>query len=87
MIEAKASNAIVLLPSGSVALVGGFGATYDQSATQIFDPVTMTFSPEAEMITSREYCEAVTLKDGRILVVGGTSSTATILKSAELFGN
>lgn len=56
-------------------LIGGTGL----KSTEIFDPETVTFTPSGSMSIVRDYHSAVVLKDGKVLVTGGSySPTAEI---------
>jgi cellulose synthase/poly-beta-1,6-N-acetylglucosamine synthase-like glycosyltransferase/transposase len=70
-------NGKVLLTGGGSA--GGGGTT----STEIFDPNTGTFSAGAGMNHSRTLHDAVTLPNGKVLVVGADAGTGTT--AAEIF--
>jgi hypothetical protein len=73
-----------LLPDGKVLVCGGaydsWWVTMDASGmfgTEIYDPVTDSFSAGPYMRTQRRYHTATTLQDGRILIVGGDRQCQT----------
>jgi hypothetical protein len=74
------------LTDGRVLVTGGLtpqGAgpiTVATAATEIFDPATGAFAAGPDLTTPRFNHSAVTLADGRVLVLGGNG-----LRSAELF--
>ena len=82
-----------LLSDGRVLLVGGVDTTTGQHSVAtalLFDPVMKRFEPTGEMRTARTQPHALTLADGRVLVLGGwsevgPSSNQTALSSAELY--
>jgi hypothetical protein len=83
----------VLLRNGKVLVAGGVtidvGGQLDAavlfgnplSSTELYDPVTKTWSPGAPMAIGRVGHAMVVLADGRVLVVGGTRDPA----AAELY--
>jgi hypothetical protein len=74
-----------LLRDGRVLIVGGWVYGSDGLSTaHVFDPTTGTFSPTGSLSTARPGCTAVSLANGRVLVVGGVTSTG-FLASAEVY--
>ncbi len=68
-----------LLADGRVLVVGGYGEssnTIGISNAEIFDPVSLTWTPVPNMQYRRWYPTATTLSDGRILVTAGWQTTA-----------
>ena len=70
----------VRLPDGRVLVTGGIGRCDSQvcdtlSSTEIYDPQSGQWTTAASMPTKRVGHVAVTLIDGRVLVVGGCVST------------
>lgn len=86
MTQPRAGHSIALLPDGRVLLSGGFreldangnGVGYLATA-EIFDPTTGTFEPAQDMCGGNDFClprahaPAVTLDNGRVILVGGES--------------
>ena len=73
---ARALHQATLLPDGRVLLSGGFGLppaanAPDASQSEIYDPVSGHFSPAGALRAGRMLHSAVSLTDGRVLVVGG----------------
>jgi hypothetical protein len=69
-----------LLQNGTVLIVGGaLTSASDPDATaEVYDPVTGIFTmTRGAMATAREQHTATLLADGRVLIVGGTTSTGT----------
>jgi hypothetical protein len=69
----------MLLPDGTVLIVGGYlfgGATV--ATTELYDPVSGTFSTGREMVTSRCCHTATLLNDGRVLIAGGNTAISTL---------
>lgn len=95
MNTARTEPVAALLDDGT-ALVAG-GAYVDRagyrvlSSAEIYDPDTALWSPTGGMLAARRDARAVTLSDGRVLVVGGSSTgrrlsdAYTIVQSAEIF--
>lgn len=69
------------LPDGRVMVLGGTGLVGGVNAslasTEIFDPATGLWSAGASMSVARSGAKAVTLSDGKIVVVGGVGTAAT----------
>ncbi len=75
-----------LLGSGQILLAGGSGtdtATATSSA-ELFDPLTGLSRSTAPMLAAREGHAIAALSGGRLLVVGGQSSS-TVLASTEIY--
>jgi hypothetical protein len=76
-----------LLSDGRVAVMGGSEMT-DTGAflptIEIFDPVTKTWSLGPKLLTPRLSVSSIRLKDGRVLIAGGTGVDA-LLTSTEIF--
>jgi len=86
--EPHLGGTISLLPDGKV-LVAGVGTEsgwYTITATaEIYDPATGTWSLTGSMNVARGSHRAVTLADGRVLVVAGLGSGHVWLDSAEIY--
>jgi hypothetical protein len=68
-----------LLSDGRILVVGGFGGTAGNmgiSNAEICDPTAKTWTPVPNMAYKRWYPTAVTLPDGRILVMAGWQTSA-----------
>jgi hypothetical protein len=70
----------VQLPDGRVMTVGGYGTTTTGNLgivdTNIFDPVTQTWTRVANMHLPRWCPDVVELADGRYVAISGTSSSS-----------
>lgn len=76
--RARWATASALLPDGRVLVVGGTtGVTsMDAVATAtVFDPHTGRWSAVTDMLQARAYPMAITLRDGSVLVAGGSRDT------------
>ena len=73
----RASHAAATLPDGRVLITGGLvlvgagPATQESAATELFDPAAGTFSDGPSLLSTRASHSAVSLADGRVLIVGG----------------
>jgi len=73
-----------LLADGRVLIAGGYGPDRTFSArAELYDPVTGTFAPTGQLTTPRAGHEAILLANGKVLLVGGDSSSVDI--TAELY--
>jgi Domain of unknown function (DUF1929)/Fibronectin type III domain len=70
----------VQLPDGRIMVIGGYGITttgnYGLVDTNIFDPVTQTWTRAANMHMPRWYPDLVELADGRYVAISGNSTNA-----------
>ena len=81
MSEVRSSHTQTLLSDGRVLIAGGYGeATKDGhnssapklASAEIWNPDTGRFSPTGSMEAANAMAAAVSLGDGRVLIVGGT---------------
>ena len=86
---ARYQPSAALLADGRVLVAGGVYAdenSFDTRASaELFDPGTGKWSVTGSMKTARSAASAVTLDDGRVLVVGGVDSDGDPLRTAEVF--
>ena len=74
MKEERMSPVLFELPNGNVMVIGGLSGARDPLiSTEILDSNTGTFSMGPDMIRSHNEMGAVTLNDGRFMVIGGSS--------------
>ena len=78
MSQHRSGHTLTLLPDGRVLAVGGIGPLGDDdyivhSDTEIFDPVTNTWSPGPELSQPRAIHSATLMPDGSVLIAGGVS--------------
>ncbi|HEY3834437.1 MAG TPA: galactose oxidase-like domain-containing protein [Acidimicrobiia bacterium] len=95
MPQARTDMNSVLLPDGTILVVGGNGANeFDDAYTQslLYDPATDTWTPMASQVYRRAYhSTAVLLPDGRVLSAGdngplpGGRSTLEVYSPPYLF--
>jgi hypothetical protein len=88
----RVGAAAAALSDGRVLVVGGtdMASTYYSGITplqsaEIFDPAAETFSPTGPMTVPRLAPAAASLRDGRVLVAGGSDILRDALQSAEIF--
>lgn len=76
---ARAAHSATRLADGRVLVAGGYterGQTFASAATaEIYDPIAHTWTSTTPMNDARDSHQAVLLRDGRVLVIGGTVST------------
>lgn len=75
----RAMHTSTLLPSGKVLVVGGTGVGGAALAsTELYDPLTHTWSAGPALAVARAYHTASLLRSGKVLVVGGYDGSAFI---------
>ena len=77
-----------VLNDGRVLLAGGvqnIGFRSELSSAELYDPVAGTFTATGSMRTAREGHTATLMRDGRVLVAGGSDNGTHTLDSAELY--
>ncbi len=88
MNDAREGQTITMLTDGRVLLTGGvenIGFRAELASAETYDPSTGAFSPTGSMATPREGHTATLLRDGRVLVAGGSDNGTHTLDSAELY--
>jgi len=88
MTVARAGQTITMLRDGRALIVGGVqnaGFRSQLASAEIYDPASGTFSATGSMSTPREGHTATMLRDGRVLIVGGSSNGVRSLDSAEIY--
>ncbi len=84
----RAGQTITMLRDGRVLLTGGVqnaGFRSELASAEIYDPASGTFSPTGSMSVSREGHTATMLRDGRVLIAGGSDNGIHTLSSAEIY--
>jgi hypothetical protein len=86
MAQTRTNAAATLLADGRVLITGGFAFTAETSgnlvSAEIYNPVTGQFAATGPMNLARAGHAATLLHDGRVFVVGGTSSSS---RQAEIY--
>ncbi|HYO64487.1 MAG TPA: kelch repeat-containing protein, partial [Archangium sp.] len=88
MARTRQFHSATLLGSGKVLVVGGDRNSPGDggiSVAELFDPTTGSWSSAAPLNVSRTYHQAVLLRDGRVLVMGGEGASYSPSASAELY--
>jgi len=84
----REGQTITMLRDGRVLITGGarnIGFRSELSSAEIYDPSSGAFSATGSMATPREGHTATLLRDGRVLVVGGSANGVRALDSAEIY--
>ena len=84
----RAGQTITMLADGRVLLTGGVqnaGFRSQLSSAEIYDPAAGTFSATGSMTVPREGHTATMLRDGRVLIAGGSANGVQTLDSAEVY--
>ena len=88
MTAARMGQTATALADGRVLVVGGqrnIGFRTALASTEIYDPATGAFINAAPMSVAREGHTATLLRDGRVLVAGGSSNGTVTIDSAEIY--
>jgi hypothetical protein len=88
MATPRVGGAAASLASGAVLVTGGLSTSYPGTYLQtaeLYDPTAGTWSAAAAMSTVRYLHTATRLNNGKVLVVGGTSSGSNNLNTSELY--
>ncbi|MEM7305309.1 MAG: kelch repeat-containing protein [Planctomycetota bacterium] len=56
-----------------------------KDSTELYDPLTRTFSPGPQMLQERALHSATLLEDGRVLLAGGLDSSGVCSRTCELY--
>ena len=88
--QARASLALTLLHSGKVLVTGGFGPNGLLASTELYDPLTGTWTTAGTMslLSARDFetpTTATLLPSGQVLVAGDGGGGKGCLASAELY--
>jgi len=86
------ANSIATLPSGKVLLAGGYSVGGPTATADLYDPSTGTFALTGSLATARvasvgsgDNGTGPVLQSGKVLFAGGSTTSGTILGSAELY--
>jgi hypothetical protein len=92
--ESRCGHTVNLLPEGKLFVAGGVRRYFDQngdpayaflSSAEIFDPASATSAVIGYMASERVGHTATLLKDGGVLITGGTNKGGTSLATAEVY--
>lgn len=88
MSQRRARPTATLLNDGTVLITGGEGDGDTLAATssaELFDERTGKFTPVRSMRVARSTHTATLLRDGRVLIVGGSSGREQVTNTAEVY--
>jgi hypothetical protein len=88
MSAARQGHTATLLPNGQVLIAGGsqsVGFRSELASAELYDPQSGTFRRTGSMHTPREGHTATLLRDGRVLITGGSPNGITTTDSAEIY--
>jgi len=80
----RAGHTATRLRDGNILIVGGENGRGAVRDSEIFDPISRTFSLGAGLLTARTEHTATRLPDGRVLVIGGRTSSE-LLHSTDIY--
>src|SRR5277367_6421820 len=84
----RAGQTITMLSDGRVLLTGGVqnaGYRSELASAEIYDPSAGTFTATGSMSVPREGHTATMLRDGTVLIVGGSDNGIHTLGTAEIY--
>ena len=88
MLAKRRGHAATLLPDGRVLVAGGWSLNDPAGPprfAELFDPKIGTWSKAGSMTRWRYGPIAVTLRDGRVLVIGGFIDAGGVTKGGEIY--
>jgi galactose oxidase-like protein/Kelch motif protein len=89
MLEARLYHAAIVLPDGRVLVVGGVDSVIDggqvSASAELYDPGAGSWTVTETMLEVRRGFTATLLRDGTVLVAGGSGVDFGALASAELY--
>jgi hypothetical protein len=88
MTAAREGATATLLGDGRVLVAGGaqnIGFRAELASAELYDPAAGTFTATGSMHTPRDGDTATLLRDGRVLVAGGSDNGVHTLSSAEIY--
>jgi hypothetical protein len=85
MTHARSLHTSTRLLDGRVVLAGGMNNSGVLDTVEIYNPVSNSWALAANLPEKRAYSEAVTLGNGRVLVVGGVGTRGDLLGSCLLY--
>jgi hypothetical protein len=75
---ARLNHQANLLPNGKVLITGGDNGTTAYSQSELYDPVTGTFTTTTNMSTARTNHTMALLPSGKLVAIGGATSADTV---------
>jgi hypothetical protein len=84
----RQGHTATVLADGRVLIAGGsrnIGFRAQLASAEIYDPNSGTFRPTGSMATAREGHTATLLRDGRVLIAGGSPNGINTTASAEIY--
>lgn len=85
----RTDHTATLLPDGKVLVTGGYdtssGSPVAVATAEVYDPATNKWTGAGTLGSGRANASASLLPDGRVMVVGGETSSAAALSSAEIY--
>ena len=84
LVNARKDHIARVLASGQVLVAGGYGFAAKDSS-ELYDPISGTFSATGRMTVPRQFHMASLLRSGKVLVAGGQTVGGDHLSSAEIY--
>jgi hypothetical protein len=88
LIQARFGHTATLLQNGNVLVVGGFsdpGGSTVVTSSELYSPLTGTFTPTSNPNIPRAYHTATLLQNGEVLIAGGQIGGSQTTTSTELY--
>jgi len=88
LVNARYFHTAILIPNGMVLVAGGtatYGSNLELSSSELYDPLTESWSPTGALATARHSYLAALLPNGKVLAAGGYDATGTAMADCELY--
>ena len=88
LVNARYFHTAILIPNGMVLVAGGtatYGSNVELSSSELYDPLTESWSPTGALATVRHSYLAALLPTGKVLAAGGYDATGTAMADCELY--
>ncbi|MBC7843919.1 MAG: Ig-like domain-containing protein [Gemmatimonadaceae bacterium] len=85
----RSGHTATTLSNGKVVVVGGATGTYAaptlHATSEVFDPVTGTWTTSGSVTIARGFHRAVALPNARLFITGGSDFVSTVFPSSDLY--
>jgi hypothetical protein len=78
-------HSATLLPDGRVLILGGYEGAVPLDDAELYDPETGTFTAAGRMLHARGWQDAILLRNGTVLILGGGDNRYPLIPAAEVY--